>query len=951
MDKSLFIYGSHIPHEFRADFVQANGGYELPLGESKPITLLLGNTEYEAILRHAVRKDSGGGRLELRYDNSRGFRELLRSRFPVSHRYLQVDVEPDDEAAIDRQPENVPEHLREYLEFHETEIPFRYRVETIPAQAGSASLDITPDSFDRVWSDLQSVVVSRGTVHTLAQGVPNQVRWIESKGIEIATKQGVEILPRSMFEQSWQTLVQMGLIAADHLPGEARFRSTAICALLAQLPYVDYTIHPRTTLFLTSHSFTHGQLVETFKVGVQGGIRHVGSAENPRLVIFITGDPRKPDPDHPYLDRWEGETFYYCGEGLEGDQTMTRGNRALRSNMDSDFPVYGFQKNAKGAYSYLGRFKVFNVLEERQPDSLRQLRQVYIFEMRRVPADSAPVVVAPVEDAKLPEVSKEPTRPLFLRVAAPIEPSIWSECLAEGYLCIAGADQVGDLRGYSSSQDLLQVLAHEDTADYAGLPSLAKRRTEELLLLLALAPGDQVVATSGLSTILALGTVVAPGYIWRPDRNAAKHTITVQWDTSIAKRIQRQETWAGVTIRQVPAELRTIMLEQLGFETPPRTDLAAICAHFGTSLLASGIRFGPRHSDLVRSFIASLATKRLAILTGLSGSGKTQIGLRFGQWLGHERYKVVSVRPDWTGSEALFGYADALIPLVHGRSTWHVPAALEFMLAAHHDPNHPYLLVLDEMNLAHVERYFADFLSGMESGERCLPNLRKESDSNWRLVPDADKELPIPENLFVVGTVNVDETTYMFSPKVLDRANTFEFRVRTEDLADAVRKPLPCEPGDSDLVRGFLEIAADDEWQQHRPAPELDQYLRWLQDLHRLLADGGFEFGHRVYYEAIRYAAMLAACGDDTPENALDQQVMQKVLPRLHGTRKRLEGTLCSLGKFCFDLTYPDTTSATARFDPEQPPQGQQPKLPLSFDKVQRMTRTLRTNQFTSFTE
>jgi 5-methylcytosine-specific restriction protein B len=121
-------------------------------------------------------------------------------------------------------------------------------------------------------------------------------------------------------------------------------------------------------------------------------------------------------------------------------------------------------------------------------------------------------------------------------------------------------------------------------------------------------------------------------------------------------------------------------------------------------------------------------SKPFAILTGQSGSGKTQLAKRLGEWCGQDaagrpRYLVVPVRPDWTGPEFLFGYPDGLAERVDGHPVWAVPAALEFLLRAHHDPAAPYVLVLDEMNLAHVERYFADFLSGIESREPVMPNL------------------------------------------------------------------------------------------------------------------------------------------------------------------------------------------------------------------------------------
>lgn len=110
-------------------------------------------------------------------------------------------------------------------------------------------------------------------------------------------------------------------------------------------------------------------------------------------------------------------------------------------------------------------------------------------------------------------------------------------------------------------------------------------------------------------------------------------------------------------------------------------DLALVHASFSAALKESNISFGLQHEDLVRAFVASLATKRFVILTGLSGSGKTQIAIKFGEWLGKKRFQVVPVRPDWTGSEALFGYEDALQPPSEdGRRAWHVPDVLRFML-------------------------------------------------------------------------------------------------------------------------------------------------------------------------------------------------------------------------------------------------------------------------------
>lgn len=249
-----------------------------------------------------------------------------------------------------------------------------------------------------------------------------------------------------------------------------------------------------------------------------------------------------------------------------------------------------------------------------------------------------------------------------------------------------------------------------------------------------------------------------------------------------------------------------------------------------------------------------------------------------------------------------------------------------------------------------VERYFADVLSGMESDQPCLPNLAKDDEGQWRLVAGTADKLRFPPNLFIVGTVNVDETTYMFSPKVLDRANTIEFRVATEDLLADARKPIPCAPAADDLLLGLSVVAGDTDWQIDHPASHIADFQDRLRTVHRILATEGLEFGHRVFYEASRFAAILEAAGDPALSSALDLQIMQKVLPRLHGTRRKLEGVLTMLGHFSFDHDASWDEIKKREFDPVAQDSALA-SLPQSFGKVVRMLNSLRANQFVSFTE
>ncbi len=325
--------------------------------------------------------------------------------------------------------------------------------------------------------------------------------------------------------------------------------------------------------------------------------------------------------------------------------------------------------------------------------------------------------------------------------------------------------------------------------------------------------------------------------------------------------------------------------------------VAELAAGFGSAVAESGVRLP---AEDVAAFVAALLTKPLAVLTGQSGSGKTQLAKRLGEWCGSDssgrpRYLPIPVRPDWTGPEFLFGYQDALRSRA-GKDVWFVPDALEFMMRAIDEPTAPYLLLLDEMNLAHVERYFADFLSGVESRDTVLPELARVDDE-W-IATGNTQRLPIPRNLFVVGTVNVDETTYLFSPKVLDRAFTFEFRTASSELDPTLRRPTAIAAGPPAHHETFVGVATDDDWQHDHPHAEQEAFAVDLRALHDVLSESGHDFGHRVFYESLRYAAMLGAIGIDERWSVIDRVVLTKLLPKVHGTRTRVEKPLRRLREF-----------------------------------------------------
>jgi 5-methylcytosine-specific restriction protein B len=255
------------------------------------------------------------------------------------------------------------------------------------------------------------------------------------------------------------------------------------------------------------------------------------------------------------------------------------------------------------------------------------------------------------------------------------------------------------------------------------------------------------------------------------------------------------------------------------------------------------------------------------------------------------------------------------------------------------------------MNLAHVERYFADVLSGIESREEVIPNLRPDASMYWRVPRGWPTKISMPRNLILVGTVNVDETTYMFSPKVLDRANTIEFRVSTDALPTdpgQIMRPTKCEPATEHHLHSLLRIGLDDSWSA-ASTDRLSSAATLIRQVHAGLLLHGCEFGHRTYYEALRLVALLAASGVNDINEALDVFLLQKILPRLHGSKRRLEPVLRSLGAFAFERRA--MTESAADFDILVTSPGKTPLMRRTFAKISRMMRALHANQFVSFAD
>jgi len=353
------------------------------------------------------------------------------------------------------------------------------------------------------------------------------------------------------------------------------------------------------------------------------------------------------------------------------------------------------------------------------------------------------------------------------------------------------------------------------------------------------------------------------------------------------------------------------------------------CTELINTLLSTGLIYSP---TLIKRLAYSLMAKPFVILSGLAGSGKTQLALAFAKCLSEnikEQVCTVSIGADWTNREPLLGYPNAL---KSGEYVLPESGVLQLLMRANEDPSKPYFLILDEMNLSVVERYFADFLSAMESGEKI-----KLWDNEEGNVP---KEVELPKNVFIIGTINVDETTYMFSPKVLDRANVIEFKIAPDEMEQYLneKKDIHLEKAYSacsDMAEDFVNKANSQI--QIDNNDEKTVLLSFFTELKKVNA----EFGYRTVNEISRY--LHFADGDLEDDSAIDTVILQKLLPKLHGSRKKLVPVLTSLWQLCLkDGIAKEIDAEFIKNDF---------KYPESAEKIQRMYNAVVDNGFTSFAE
>lgn len=364
--------------------------------------------------------------------------------------------------------------------------------------------------------------------------------------------------------------------------------------------------------------------------------------------------------------------------------------------------------------------------------------------------------------------------------------------------------------------------------------------------------------------------------------------------------------------------------------------------------------------EILTRYFLSLRTKPFVILTGISGTGKTKIAQLFADYIlqdkdhsEKEKHKAfIPVRPDWMDNKGLLGYYNIL------DQKYSSTKFLQTLINALENPKEPYFIILDEMNLSKVEMYFSDLLSIMET--------RTKNDEKGETIDlhssEKEEEVPqkihIPRNVFIAGTVNVDETTYMFSPKVLDRANVIEFN---EVDLKAYAEFSPIKEDRFYLSNQDIRDKLIDP--QEQPFCSRNDYLKAreilgntndpMNELLKILEKYTLHFGYRVVNEMSRFIWLsreyLGEQFDfNEADEAFDIQILQKILPKFHGTQAKLEQPLRDVLAFCYDIRPNEIDN---KFIEEASVSADGGRYMRTAQKLARMILNLQTQGYTSFIE
>ena len=298
---------------------------------------------------------------------------------------------------------------------------------------------------------------------------------------------------------------------------------------------------------------------------------------------------------------------------------------------------------------------------------------------------------------------------------------------------------------------------------------------------------------------------------------------------------------------------------EAGFQT---RELSVLCEDF-RNFAASRLKLYYDIAD-IRRFIAGLCIGRLVLLRGMSGTGKTSLAYAAGEFFGNPS-TIVPIQPRWKERSDIIGYFNEFTKRFN-----ETPLLCKLYEAG--GSQKIYMTVLDEVNIARIEYYFAEFLSLLEIPDPRKRQLDVVADS-WDTDPKrlAGGKLLLPENMWFIGTANNDDSTFAISDKVYDRAAVIDLERKCRPFA--AKDTPPVHISYEMLCRKFNEAAA-----AHPISLELQDKLTRLDNY--LAETFRISFGNRIMQQILRYVPVMVACGG-TAEGALDDILSRKILRKL----------------------------------------------------------------------
>ena len=303
----------------------------------------------------------------------------------------------------------------------------------------------------------------------------------------------------------------------------------------------------------------------------------------------------------------------------------------------------------------------------------------------------------------------------------------------------------------------------------------------------------------------------------------------------------------------------------------------------------------------VINFHTALKTRRLVILGGASGTGKSQLVLNYAESLGLtnkdiNQFKMVPVKPNWKDDSDLIGYLDTINNIYRPSET----GLIDILIEAKDNKDKIFMVCFDEMNLAKVEHYFSQFLSVLElyGNERKLSLYSKKLVGRVINGEQYPHEITIHSNVLFVGTINVDETTQTLSDKVLDRSNFIEFNTPTNHInnwADSIKQNIDTKSiKDNRFEKTVVDLYHFDNWSNNDKEIALNIFeIETLNQINNTLTKTDFSkgIGFRVLDHINSYMLNLPN-SSLSREEAFDLQISQKIIPKIRGTAEELEGIL-----------------------------------------------------------